>query len=146
VIWRDRIATSAPDRYPDSGEPGDPRFGHAGCVGRDLESLVADRFDSGSRLVAVPGRGGSWLRSLLPGLWGATPRVLVIGEHDAALFLATTGFRSIKRELWRGAKTDLEIRRLLGDRVLRVRLTGTRRRLQVDGKADVRKVLQAVAD
>jgi hypothetical protein len=100
----------------------------------------------GGAFVVVPGRGGSWLRSLVPGLWGSSPRIVAVVPDAVVLLAASSGFIDVKRELWRGTPQQVRVRRYFAARVLRLRFPGPLfgRRVQVDGREACGMVLAAL--
>lgn len=96
--------------------------------------------------VVIPGRGGSWLRSFVPGLWPSCPRLVGIGTEEVVLVASRTNFTQVKRVLWRGSKELVSARSYLGSRVVRLAFGNhlIRRHVQIDGKENCRKAMKAL--
>lgn len=111
---------------------------------RTLEGRLSDAVPgmAADTHVVVIGRGGSWLRSLIPGLWSSSQRILAVGKGEVILLAAGHGYKTIKRQLWRGPHAEVRLRSYLDGRAVRLRMPNGRR-VQIDGRHECQRVLDA---
>lgn len=117
---------------------------------RDVDAhyrpVVARFGDYGDSYSVVPAMSGSFLRILFPTLWGSGPRLLVFTDDDVHVLTTNIPMTQVKREVWRGRKSDLRVSTYLGSRVMRVSTPRGRHgpRLQVHGKLACQQLTQSL--
>jgi hypothetical protein len=100
---------------------------------------LRDMLPSASEWVVVPARHGSWLRNFVPSLG---PRLIAVRGEEVVVFSQNIARTRARREVWRGLRSDLDVRSYFLDHLLRIRGHGPTLRLQVDGSLDVDRILR----
>lgn len=102
---------------------------------------LRDMLPSASEWVVVPARNGSWLRNFVPALG---PRLIAVRGEEVVVFSSNIARTRVRREVWRGIRSDLDLRPYFLDYLLRIRDHGSTLRLQVDGSFDVDRILRVL--